>query len=68
MPSAALKPLECTNCKKIMKAPKTWSRLRHEFALITDLDKASRDPSKLTWHAWFRRGLLWQLPASEASH
>jgi len=31
---------------------------RHEFALITDLDKASRHPSKLTWHAWFRRGAL----------
>lgn len=34
------------------------ARGKHEFALITDLDKASRHPSKQTWHAWFRRGAL----------
>ncbi|CAJ1350384.1 unnamed protein product [Effrenium voratum] len=31
---------------------------RFEFALVSDLDKKSRDLNQFKWHAWLRRGLL----------
>ncbi|CAK9029708.1 unnamed protein product [Durusdinium trenchii] len=31
---------------------------RFEFAIVSDLDKASRDLEQFKWHAWFLRGAL----------
>eukprot|EP00658_Telonema_sp_P-2_P082898 TRINITY_DN8848_c0_g1_i3.p2 TRINITY_DN8848_c0_g1~~TRINITY_DN8848_c0_g1_i3.p2 ORF type:complete len:261 (-),score=70.99 TRINITY_DN8848_c0_g1_i3:50-832(-) len=31
---------------------------KYEFALVTDLDKRSRDPSSFTWQAYLKKGVL----------